>query len=125
MRKQYHFRKIGNDTYIWDVHHLLELTKNFKVKEIPLSAIMELKEPYWYPDSYPTTQDIIEHMQLIQEADLAYPIILCSQGRLMDGMHRVGKARILGKEFISVVQFALDPEPDFINLDEDNLTYDD
>ena len=33
MRKQYHFRKIGNDTYIWDVHHLLELTKNFKVKE--------------------------------------------------------------------------------------------
>ena len=75
--------------------------------------------------SYPTTQDIIEHMQLIQEADLAYPIILCSQGRLMDGMHRVGKARILGKEFISVVQFALDPEPDFINLDEDNLTYDD
>ena len=53
MRKQYHFRKIGNDTYIWDVHHLLELTKNFKVKEIPLSAIMELKEPYWYPDSEP------------------------------------------------------------------------
>lgn len=125
MRKQYHFRKIGNDTYIWDVHNLVELTKNFKVKEIPLSAILELEEPYWYADSHPTTQEIIEHMQLIQDADLAYPIILCSQGRLMDGMHRVGKAKILGKESISIVQFDLDPKPDFINLDEDHLTYDD
>jgi hypothetical protein len=125
MRKQYHFRKVGNDTHIWDVHNLVELTKNFKVKEIPLSEIMELEEPYWYPDSHPTTQEIIEHMQLIQEADLAYPIILCSEGRLMDGMHRVGKAKILGKELISIVQFDLDPKPDFINIDEDNLIYDD
>ncbi|WP_336166707.1 hypothetical protein [Acinetobacter sp. 161(2023)] len=125
MRKQYHFRKVGNDTYIWDVHNLVELTKKFKVKEIPLSEIKELEEPYWYPDTHPTTQEIIEHMQLIQEADLAYPIILCSQGRLMDGMHRVGKAKILGKNLISVVQFDVDPKPDFINIDEDDLTYDD
>ena len=125
MRKQYHFRKVGNDTYIWDVHNLVELTKNFKVKEIPLSDISELEEPYWYPDSHPTTQEIIEHMQLVQEADLAYPIILCSQGRLMDGMHRVGKAKILGKDLISVVQFDVDPKPDFINIDENDLIYDD
>ena len=125
MRKQYHFRKVGNDIYIWDVHNLVELTKNFKVKEIPLSDIRELEESYWYPDSHPTTQEIIEHMQLIQEADLSYPIILCSQGRLMDGMHRVGKAKILGKDLISVVQFDVDPKPDFINIDEDDLTYDD
>jgi hypothetical protein len=125
MRKQYHFRKVGNDTYIWDVHNLVELTKKFKVKEIPLSEIRELEEPYWYPESHPTTQEIIEHMQLIQEADLSYPIILCSQGRLMDGMHRVGKAKILGKDLISVVQFNVDPKPDFINIDEDDLTYDD
>lgn len=125
MRKQYHFRKVGNDTYIWDVHNLVELTKKFKVKEIPLSEIRELEESYWYPDSHPTTQEIIEHMQLIQEADLSYPIILCSQGRLMDGMHRVGKAKILGKDLISVVQFDVDPKPDFINIDEDDLTYDD
>ena len=125
MRKQYHFRKVGNDTYIWDVHNLVELTKKFKVKEIPLSEIRELEESYWYPDTHPTTQEIIEHMKLIQEADLSYPIILCSQGRLMDGMHRVGKAKILGKDLISVVQFDVDPKPDFINIDEDDLTYDD
>jgi ParB-like chromosome segregation protein Spo0J len=125
MRKQYHFRKVGNDTYIWDVHNLVEITKKFQVKEIPLSEIKELEEPYWYPYSHPTTQEIIEHMQLILEADLSYPIILCSQGRLMDGMHRVAKAKILGKDLISVVQFDVDPKPDFINIDEDDLTYDD
>ncbi|WP_202741918.1 hypothetical protein [Acinetobacter calcoaceticus] len=125
MRKQYHFRKIENDTYIWDIDNLVALTKDFKVKEILLSEIKELNEPYWYPDSHPTTQDIINHMLLIQEADLSYPIIICSQGRIMDGMHRVGKAKILGKVKICTVQFVEDPQPDYINVDENALNYDD
>ena len=125
MRKQYHFRKVENDTYIWDVDNLVAFTQHFKVKEIPLSDIKELEEAYWYPDTHPTTQDILEHMQLIQQADLTYPIILCSQGRLMDGMHRVGKAKILGKDTISAVQFEIDPQADFINVDENELIYDD
>lgn len=125
MRKQYHFRKVKNDTYIWDVDNLVALTRNFKVKEILLSEIKELNEPYWYPDSYPTTQDIIDHMILIQETDLSYPIILCSQERIMDGMHRVGKAKILGKVKICAVRFDKDPQPDYINVEEDELSYDD
>ena len=125
MRKQYHFRKVENDTYIWDVDNLVAFTQHFKVKEIPLSDIKELEEAYWYPDTHPTTQNILEHMQLIQQADLIYPIILCSQGRLMDGMHRAGKAKILGKGTISAVQFEIDPQADFINVDENDLTYDD
>ena len=125
MRKQYHFRKIENDIHIWDVDHLVELTQSFQVRQVPLSAIKELDEAYWHPDAHPTTQDIIAHMQLIQEADLAYPIILCAQGRLMDGMHRVGKAKILGKASISAVQFDTNPQPDFINVHEDDLIYDD
>lgn len=125
MRKQYHFRKVENDTYIWDVDNLVAFTQHFKVKEIPLSNIQELEEAYWYPDTHPTTQDILEHMQLIQQADLTYPIILCSQGRLMDGMHRVGKAKVLGKDTISAVQFEIDPQADFINVDENDLIYDD
>ena len=125
MRKQYHFRKVENDTYIWDVDNLVAFTQHFKVKEIPLSNIQELEEAYWYPDTHPTTQDILEHMQLIQQADLTYPIILCSQGRLMDGMHRVGKAKVLGKDTISAVQFEIDPQADFINVDENDLIYND
>lgn len=125
MRKQYHFRKVENDTYIWDVDHLVELTQSFQVRQVLLSDIKELDEAYWYPDTHPTTQDIIAHMQLTLEADLSYPIISCAQGRLMDGMHRVGKAKILGKASISAVQFDTNPQPDFINVHEDDLIYDD
>ena len=34
MRKQYHFRQVGHDTYIWDVHRLVALSKNLKIKKV-------------------------------------------------------------------------------------------
>lgn len=125
MRKQYHFRQVGQDTYIWDVHHLVELTKTFVIKKVTLADIRELNEAYWFPDQFPTTQQIIEHFQLVQDADLSYPIILCAEGRVMDGMHRVAKASLLRHSHILAVQFEQTPEPDFINVDEEELDYDD
>lgn len=125
MRKQYHFRQVGQDTYIWDVHHLVELTKTFMIKKVVLADIRELNEAYWFPDQFPTTQQIIEHFQLVQDADLSYPIILCAEGRVMDGMHRIAKACLLKQEHILAVQFEHTPEPDFINVDEEELDYDD
>lgn len=125
MRKQYHFRQVAQDTYIWDVHHLVELTKTFVIKKVALADIRELNEAYWFPDQFPTTQQIIEHFQLVQDADLSYPIILCAEGRLMDGMHRVAKASLLKHSHILAVQFEQTPEPDFINMDEEDLDYDD
>ena len=91
MRKQYHFRQVGEDTYIWDVHHLVELSQDFPIHEVLLSDIQELNEAYWFPDTHPTTQQMIEHFQLMQQADLSYPIILSADGRVMDGMHRAAK----------------------------------
>ena len=125
MRRQNHFRQVGQDTYIWDVYHLVELTKTFVIKKVTLADIRELNEAYWFPDQFPTTQQIIEHFQLVQDADLSYPIILCAEGRLMDGMHRIAKACLLKQEHILAVQFEQTPEPDFINVDEDELVYDD
>lgn len=123
MRKQYHFRKVGEDTYIWDVYHLVELSQNFPMIEIPLTEIRELNEAYWFPDTHPTTQEIIDHIQLVQDADLKYPIILCADGRVMDGMHRVAKAELQGLVTIRAVKFTNTPQPDFINIDADDLDY--
>lgn len=125
MRKQYHFRQVGDDTYIWDVHHLIKLSQGFPIHEVQLSNIQELNEAYWFPDTYPTTQQIIEHFQLIQAADFNYPIILCANGRVMDGMHRIAKAKLLNLPTIRAVQFEITPQPSFINIDEDELDYDD
>ncbi|KKW75862.1 hypothetical protein AAV97_18965 [Acinetobacter sp. Ag2] len=125
MRRQYHFRLVGTDTYIWDVHCLVRLSRYLPIHEVLLSEIQELNEPYWFPDKHPTTQQIIEHFQLIQEADLAYPIILSADGRVMDGMHRVAKAKLLNHQNINAVRFDITPPPDYINVDEDDLDYED
>ncbi|EPF75088.1 hypothetical protein GCM10025882_02600 [Acinetobacter gyllenbergii] len=93
-------------------------------KKVLLADIQELSEAYWFSEQSPTTQQIIEHVQLIQDADLSYPIILCAQGRVMDGMHRVAKACLLQQVDILAVQFEQTPEPNFINMDADDLDYD-
>ena len=105
MRKQYHFRQVGEETYIWDVHHIVALSAKLNVKEILITDIQELNEAYWFPDTHPTTQQIIEHMQLVNAADLSYPIILCAEGRVMDGMHRIAKAILGHQTHIQAVQF--------------------
>jgi hypothetical protein len=125
MRKQYHFRPSERGLLAWDVHRLIRLTMNLPRISVPLAAIRELDETFWFDHgTSPTCRAVADHTRLIEAADLAYPIILCSQGRVMDGMHRVCKAVILGWSHVEAVQFASDPEPDYIDADPDSLTYD-
>jgi len=54
-----------------------------------LSDIKELDENFLFPEnSVATCRDVAEHTRLIQEAELAHPIILATDGRVMDGMRR-------------------------------------
>jgi hypothetical protein len=41
----------------------------------------------------------------------------------MDGMHRVAKAYLEGRATILAVQLEVDPEPDFVGVDEATLPY--
>ena len=63
--------------------------------------------------------------ELVQEADFKYPIIVCADGRVMDGMHRVAKAKLQGQLTVKAVKFEVTPKPDFINVDANDLEYDD
>jgi hypothetical protein len=124
VRKQYHFRPSSNGLRAWDIDRLVMLTKGLPTIQVPLGAIGELDEPYWYDHGYiPTCRNVAEHARLINEADLAFPIILSSDGRVMDGMHRVAKAATEGHDTISARQFAQDPEPDYVGVDPDKLPY--
>ncbi len=126
MRKQYHFRPSKNGLYAWDVHKLIELSKNIEPKNIPLSLIIELNENYWFggKGDTPICLAIAEHCKLIQETDLKFPIILSSNGRVMDGMHRVCKAFIESRKTIKAIQFSKDPEPDYTDVKHpDDLPY--
>jgi hypothetical protein len=125
MRKQYYFRPSEQGLLAWDVDRLVTLSQHFAPMRVPLSAIRELDEPFWSGlEDAPTWRAIIEQVRLMEAADLSFAIILASDGRVMDGRHRVAKAVLLGRESIEAVQFTKDPEPDFIGMHPNELPYD-
>lgn len=125
MRKQYFFRPSKHGYYAWDVDRLLESTRNYPVFLVKLEDIAELDENFWYngANDVPTVRSMVEHFQLLQETELKYPIVLSEKGRVMDGMHRVAKALMLGHTEISAVQFKSDPAPDYKDVLPDDLNY--
>lgn len=127
LRKQYHFRTIQGDLLAWDVHRLIRLSRSFTSMPVPLKDFSELDENWWYQDRtvMPTPRDLAEHMALVQQADLAYPVLLCADGRLMDGMHRLIKALLEDQTHVQTIKFPVTPEPDYINCPADDLPYPD
>jgi hypothetical protein len=127
MRAQYHFRPSPQGLRAWNIHRLVEISSTLPRERVPLSAIRELDEPYWdgEPAKSITCRQIAEHARLIRDCDFAFPIILSSDGRVMDGMHRICKALLEGRSDIEAVRFLQDPEPDYVGVDPDDLPYDD
>lgn len=127
MRKQYHLRDSHQGLLAWDVDNLIRLTTNLDVTECPIDEIRELDEIYWYGHEVdkPTCRSIAEHIRLVQATDLSYPIILCPEGRVMDGMHRVVKAFLEGHKYVPAYRLPVLPEPDYIGVDPNDLSYDD
>ena len=125
MRKQYHFQPSKNGCYAWDVDKLVERSKDLSPILVPLADIKELDENYWYSgsDSSPTGRSIAEHMKLVNEADLKYPVILSKEGKLMDGMHRVVKALLSGHDEILAVRFQEEIPADYEDVREGDLPY--
>ncbi|MFB9067765.1 hypothetical protein [Pseudofulvimonas gallinarii] len=126
MRKQYHFRRGEAGLMAWDVHRLIELCRGLPKEDVPLSAIRELDEPYWFGmgQAGPTCRELVEHMRLVEAADLAYPVILSPDGQVMDGMHRIARALLLGHSHVRAFRLKAMPEPDHVGIDPDELPYD-
>lgn len=125
MRRQYHFWPGANGLDAWDVHRLIELTRDFPVTDVEVASIAEIDTDYWFGDvDTPTVRKIVEHIQLIAEVDLSFPIILAPDGRVMDGMHRIARALLDGIATIPAVRFEIFPDPDHRDCRPSDLPYD-
>ena len=109
------------------MRRLIELSRALPVAKVPLTAIRELDEAYWSgePGSRMTCRELVGHARLIAECDLAHPVILSADGRVMDGMHRICRALLEGQETIGAVRFCEDPAPDYVGVAPDELPYED
>jgi len=127
VRKQYHLRPAAEGFDAWDVDRLLDLAADLPIVDVQLAAIWEIDTAYWFQEgSEPATvRAVVDHVRLIHEADLSWPIILDPDGRVLDGMHRVGKALLDGRPTIRAVFLEVLPEPDYRNCRPEDLPYDD
>ncbi len=123
MRKQYYFRPSPAGLLAWDVERLVHLSREFSVQPVALSRIRELDAAVFGEDDVLTWRTLVEHMQLVDAADLSYPIILAADGGVMDGRHRLAKALREGRAMIDAVQFTEDPPPDYVGKRPDELPY--
>ena len=107
----------------WDVDRLVELSRNLPCRRLMLCMIRELDEAWYGDGEHPTWRSMIDHIRLIEDADLSYPIILSASGAVMDGRHRVAKAALAGHDDIAAVQFENDPPPDYVGVAPNDLPY--
>ena len=101
----------------------MTLTRDYAHRQVPLASIRELDQPKFGEREPLTWRSLLEHIQLIDAADLSFPIILAADGSVMDGMHRVAKAVREGHQTIDAVQFSEDPEPDYVGCQPEDLSY--
>ena len=123
VRKQYYFRASAQGLLAWDVDRLITLSKSFIRKQVRLADLGELDRPWSGDDEAQTWRGLIAHIRLIEEADLAFPIILAANGEVMDGRHRIAKAALAGRDAIECVQFEKDPPPDHVGKRPEELFY--
>ncbi len=111
-----------NGFYAWDVDRQIRLSAPLVPENMDLEQISELDDACWFSGGEPAScRSIAEQFKLMMDADLQYPIILCAQGRLMDGMHRITKALTIGQKTISGIRFKETPQPDSADVQPDDL----
>ncbi len=96
---------------VWTVTNLIARAKDLEPFDLPLAAI-HLGTAVWTPTG--SAYGMAFHMRRALDVDTSYPIILCEEGFIMDGWHRVLRALIDGKATIKAVRFMKTPPHDYL-----------
>ena len=98
---------------VWIFTNLIARARDLVPFDLPLAAIYSGSE-VWTPVG--SAYDIAHHVRRALDVNTEYPIILCQQGFIMDGWHRVLRALIDGKATIKAVRFAETPPYDYVKV---------
>ena len=98
--------KFWNDETLW------------KAAETKTPVEVDVREYLWEDLNWNMSKlkDIAYEIALIKKADLSYPIILDTSGKVLDGCHRIVKAYLDGIYKIKAVTLDVDndlPKPDY------------
>lgn len=109
-----HSRPTSAGRAFWWTERLWTLARDLPVERVAIADIAEFDEDCWFDGGPATCRAVADHAGRILGADLSNPVILGSDGHLMDGGHRIAKAWLDGATEVDAVRFVTDPEPDWI-----------
>lgn len=95
------------------MQQLWDLAAGLPSRKVRVSDLNALDEVRWFSErmgKLPTCRAVAEHARDIYEVDFRFPIILSPTGEVLDGMHRLCKAFLLGLDEIDAVQLPTMPE---------------
>ena len=118
MDREHHSHLVDGRRHHFWTDRLWVLAAQLPVRDVAIDDIAEFDQDCWFHGRAPTCRQVADHARRIQTADLRFPVILASDGSLMDGGHRISKAWITGHRTVRAVRFVLDPPPDWITDDE-------
>ena len=99
----------------WNIEKLWKRSSSLQVFEYIVSEFDGLDEDFLFGSkNKPTVRSVLEHCEKIKSADFSYPIIISESGVIMDGLHRICRAILDGKETLPAVRFEKNPAPDHI-----------
>lgn len=108
-----HWGALGNRA--WHIETIWQAAALCPVEDALIDAIEELDEDCWFEGDgrIPTVRAVADHARQINEADLERPIILSSDGHVLDGMHRVARALLEGRQIVKAQRLPVEPAPDW------------
>lgn len=98
----------------WHIETVWHAARGLPVEEVPVACIREVDEDCWFNGGPATVRAVVDHARRIIDADLAQPVILASDGQVLDGMHRIAKAALDGRVAVLAQRLPVDPEPDWL-----------
>lgn len=88
-----------NGDNIYDAETLIKLSKDLPIEQFDLSSV-SLDDTDFIIWKLDNVRDIVVHYNRIKHADLHKPIILRSDGIVMDGYHRIIKGISEGQKYL-------------------------
>lgn len=99
----------------WSLDYIWSISEDLEIEYVSIDFLWDTmyKDIYvWLDeDEKLTNTHFFHHLERVVDADLNYPIILSQENYILDGVHRLLKAKHLGLKSIMCKKFAMDPAP--------------
>ena len=102
----------------WSLEHIWEISNDIAIENISVDYLWDkmYKDIYVWLDENEelSNKHFIHHMGRVLEADMNYPIVLSEEDYILDGVHRLLKAKYYGLKTITCRRFITDPVPNVL-----------